>query len=387
MDAKKKITQARVGMLLDNPFFGYLAMGLHLEEKDTLEPPTMATNGRKLYFHPEFIEKISLPELQGVIAHELGHCFLLHIPRRQNRVPERWNVAADYVVNGIVLKEFQLPKGILYDKQWEDKHAEYVYNHLPADKSGGGGGTLDSHAEWSEWGDGDNDKADGNGNDQNQNPLAGNGSSLEQQWRESVAQAANAARIQGKLPGHLEQLVSGVLHPKLDWRSILRDMITSTAKNDFRLIPPSKKQLYRGIYLPGITGNEIRIAAAIDTSGSISDQEMKEFLGEIKGICDSYTDYTIHLIACDAEVNKTWELHPMDDLPTTLPGRGGTDFRPAFTEADKHAHEITSFVYLTDLWGSFPDKEPSYETIWVAVSDQPVPFGKIIRYPRMNDEE
>ena len=72
-------------------------------------------------------------------------------------------------------------------------------------------------------------------------------------------------------------------------------MITSCAKNDFRTMPANKRHIYRGIYLPGITGESISIAVAIETSGSIGSTEMRDFLGEVKGICDTYADYTIYL--------------------------------------------------------------------------------------------
>ncbi|GAI22376.1 unnamed protein product, partial [marine sediment metagenome] len=209
-------------------------------------------------------------------------------------------------------------------KDWDDKSADWIYNQLPDDPSGGGGqGTLDSHEEWGNWGksglgNGDEQEGEGSG--------VGEVSGLEQQWREATAQASTAARMKGKFPGHLQTLVGGILQPKLDWKTILRDMITSCAKNDFRLVPPNMKHLYRGIYLPGTTSEEINIAVAIDTSGSISDQEIKEFLAEVKGICDAYTDFTIHLFSCDSRIHQRWELHPFDTLPTTFEGRGGTSF-------------------------------------------------------------
>ena len=364
-------------MLFDAPFYGYLAMGLVLKEDKTLKIPTMATDGRNLYYDPKFVEDTPLAELQGCLAHELAHCFLNHIPRRLNRLPEKWNYAIDYAANELVLKEFLLPKGVLYDKKFADMHAEAIYNHIPDPDEDGGGGTLDSHEKFDDWGKGDGEgDGEGQGDD---------GSGIEQEWREAVAQAANQARARGKLPSHLAQAVGDLLQPKLDWKSILREMITSCAKNDFRLMPPNKKHLYRNIYLPGITGEEISIAVAIDTSGSISDEDMKAFLSEVKGICDTYAEYTIYLMTGDAEIHQKWELHPMDPLPNILEGRGGTDFRPAFKEAEK-LDNITSLVYLTDLDGTMPEKAPyRFSTIWVATSNLKAPFGMVIRYPKMKD--
>ena len=129
--AEKKITQARVSMLMDHPFYGYLAMGLLLVQDDEMDMKTMATDGRHLYYDGKFVEETGLPELQGVIAHELAHCFLNQIPRRLNRLPKKWNYAIDYATNELVLKEFPLPKGVLYDAKYADMHAEQIYNVIP----------------------------------------------------------------------------------------------------------------------------------------------------------------------------------------------------------------------------------------------------------------
>jgi predicted metal-dependent peptidase len=196
-----------------------------------------------------------------------------------------------------------------------------------------------------------------------------------------VATAETQARMQGKFPAHLESVVGEMLQPKLDWKSILRDMITSCAKSDYRLMPPNKKHLWRGIYLPSIAGEEIRIACAIDSSGSISDDEIQDFLSEVKGICESYDDFTLHLLVADAAVHQQVELHPFDPLPTTVHGRGGTSFVPAIQEAEK-LEGISSLVYFTDLYGDFPPKEPNVPVIWVCTTDQKPPWGYLIPYPQ-----
>ena len=376
--AEKKIVQARVAMLFDHPFFGNLAMFLEVAEKPEMFPPTMATDGRHLYYHPDFISKTSLEELTGVIAHEVGHVALLHPPRRHNRNEIRWNIACDYAVNDLVLKEFKLPEGVLCSPAYADKSAEWIYERLP-EMCGGekGKGTLDSHGEWADWGLGEGEEQ----GKSSQNRLEG---SLEQEWRERVAQAASQARMQGKLPGHLETLVDGILQPKLDWKTILRDMITSCAKSDFQLVPPNKKHMWRGLYLPSLTGEEISIGVGIDSSGSISDKEVRDFLSELKGICDSYENYTVYLFVADTHIRQRFELHPFDPLPDTITGRGGTSFIEPLEEAARLP--ISSFVYMTDLCGAFPEQEPAFPVIWVAVGDGEAPWGKIIRLPEGGDK-
>lgn len=379
MDPARKITQARVAMQLYHPFFGYLAISLIPKEKPEMVPPTMATDGTYLYYHPDFVRDTPLRQLMGVISHEIGHIILHHISRRQTREPRRWNIAADFADNYIVTKEFELPKGALLEPEYADRSAEYIYNQLPIQRVEVSV-TLDSHEEWKDWANGE---GKGEGKDsKSTSDQAIEGEKVEdmtQRWRELVAQAATQARMRGKMPGHLEQIVGDILQPKLNWKAILSDMITSCAKSDYRLSPANKKHIWRGFYLPGITGTEIRIAVVVDSSGSISNDEIQEFLSEIHGICETYEDYTIWLFVCDATIHQRFELHPGDPLPTTVQGRGGTDFREPLKEAE--VLPITTLVYMTDLYGTLPDKEPPYPVIWMCTTEQDAPWGYVIRYP------
>jgi predicted metal-dependent peptidase len=209
--------------------------------------------------------------------------------------------------------------------------------------------------------------------------------SLRQHWREQVASAAAAARKKGKLPGYLEELISGVLPPMLNWKDILRNRVSSAAKNDFRWNPPNKKHLYRGYVLPGISGSEIKIAVAIDTSGSLSSDERAQFLSEIEAICTDFETYTLHLYAADARIQRYWELHEMDTVPRQMPGGGGTDFRPVFEDLTNGGKDFSALIYLTDLWGEFPEKTPEFPVIWISATEPcpvKVPFGEVIHMPR-----
>jgi predicted metal-dependent peptidase len=377
-DTPKEIQRARVGMQFDHPFFGYLALTLECVERPDMKPPTMGTDGRHLFYHPDFIKKISQAELQGVIAHEIMHCVLKHLPRCQGREPVRFNIAADLATNPLVLREFKLPTGVLNDPAFYDKAAEWIYSNLPINKDGSSGrddGTLDSHEEWKNWGKPDpnsKDKGDANGD----------GQDIDATWSQNVAMAATQAKVKGKLPAHLETVIGELLQPKLNWKALLTDRIASCAKNDYHLSPHNKKHLWRGFYLPSIAGEEINIACAVDTSGSISDQDMKEFLSEIKGICDAYDEYTIHLFTADAAIQQRWELHSFDKMPTVMSGRGGTDFRPVIEEVEKL--DVTSLVYFTDMDGRFPPKAPNTPVIWVSTGTDKAPFGSVIQFPREN---
>jgi predicted metal-dependent peptidase len=366
--ASKKLTKARIALQTGQPFFGYLVTSLEPVEKEDLNPPSMATDGSHLFYHPDFVNDIPFKELVAVCAHEVGHIILWHLPRRHGRQHQRWNIAADYAVNDLLSKEgFILPNGCLINPKYADKSVETIYNELPV-KEVEVAVTVDSHGPWSDW---------GNGNNQSDTGAKTTSDNLQQEWKQRIAGAVNQARMQGSVSSRITSLVEEILQPKLDWKTILPDMITSCAKSNYCLTKPNKKMLWQGIYLPGITGTEIRIAAVIDSSGSISTQDARIVIGHIHGICESYDDYTIWLYTCDTRIQQRWELHPGDPLPKIIQGRGGTSFKEPIEEAAKLP--ITCLVYFTDMYGTFP-KEPYYPVIWLATTDVKAPWGFTIRY-------
>ncbi len=364
----RKIAKARVALMFDAPFFGHLALNFQLVENNKMKIPTMATDGTHLFYDDTFVKNISLDQLKFVIAHEVGHIVLWHIPRLVGRDPELWNVACDFVDNGLLKPDFpDMPTGVLLDNKYDNKTADWVYVNIPPEE--GGKPTLDSHDMWKDWGK-EKEKDDGS------NPI-------EQDWRERIASAAMEARQKGKLSGGLKELVGEVLQPKLSWKEILRDTVTSVSKNDFRWNPPNKKHLHRGFILPGISGEEIKIAVAIDTSGSIDSKLLAQFLGEIEGICTAYENYTLHLYAADSEIKKYWELHEMEPIPRDMPGRGGTSFAPVIDDLKTGKKEFSLLVYLTDLCGDQESiKDPGFPVIWVSTDREKVPFGTVILLPK-----
>ena len=388
MDPEKKIAQARVALMFRYPFFGYLAVTLELVKDEHLNPPTMATDGKKLYYDPGFVEQITLEELKGVIVHEIDHIILRHPAREAGRKHRRWNMATDYAVNDLVKKErdpkdgswLELPPGCLYDPAFADKTAEWIYERLPEE----GGNTLDSHEHWDKWGKKEKEGEGGEGKDQGDGKGQGveyePDDKFEQELREKFAQAAHQAKARGLLPGHLSELLEEALEPKLDWKTILRDMVTSVAKCDYRLVPPNKKYMWADMYLPSLTGEEIKVGFAIDSSGSISKEMALMEIAEVKGICDAYEKYTIFGWVCDTDISQRFELHEFDPLPEIRLTRGGTSFVEPIKEAE--AHDISCLIYATDLDGEFPP-EPSFPIIWLKVGTYDItpPFGTVIEIP------
>ena len=141
---ENKLATARTRLILDKPFLGALVLRLPLEAADPKWCLTTATDARKFYYNPEFIEELKPQELQFILAHEALHCALSHFARRQHRLKHRWDVACDYAINPILLEEgLTPPPGILYERSFEGMTAEEIYPCL--DDHSDEQDTLDQH--------------------------------------------------------------------------------------------------------------------------------------------------------------------------------------------------------------------------------------------------
>lgn len=192
------------------------------------------------------------------------------------------------------------------------------------------------------------------------------------EWAEKAVAAATFAKSMGKLPGSVETLLNQYIRPAVDPYSLLKDFITqSVIANDFRMFPPSKK--YSDIWLPSIQKQKkVEGTVVLDTSGSMSDEELAKCLSWIQDIGEQFEDYNVRVIQCDAEVQMDMVVESGQAFPRRVKGRGGTDFRPPFGVVD-----TTQFlVYITDGMGTFPEREPDYPVIWLLTADCSVPWGR-----------
>lgn len=359
-----KITKARIGLIKRQPFFGTLALRLRVEEDPTLNPPTMATDGRRMMFHPQFLADSDQQKVEFVVAHEVGHCALNHVTRRGSRSPKRWNYAIDFAVNEMLADcGFAVPSDALYNPAFKGMTAEQIYNLLPPeDENGnqGGGGPgqapVDQHLD------------------------AKDDPNLAAELEVATIQAAQAQRGRGDMPGSLKRFLPDLAEAKVDWRAVLRHFATDSARDDFSWARPNKTYLSLGFILPGMHSEAVRdITTCIDTSGSISDDILAAFGGEIADIRAGCDLKLLRVMYCDAAVNHVDEFEQHDHLEISPHGGGGTDFRPPFKHLAEQDVTPTAFVYLTDGYGPFPEAPPPYPVLWVMTTNVVPPWGEHVR--------
>jgi len=199
-----------------------------------------------------------------------------------------------------------------------------------------------------------------------------------------MREAYTAAKDQGRLPSYIKRYIKKLFKPKIPWQNILARYLISYSKVDYNWLPPAYKYLPSGLVLPSIRIRKIDLVIAIDTSGSISNEELRKFMTEVKGIISQFNSYTLKIIACDANIHEIHEFEtfkPFDFKEAMkLSGGGGTDFRPVFNYIEKEKKRPDCLVYMTDLYGDFPYSKPNYPVIWLCTSEEKAPFGVTIKY-------
>jgi predicted metal-dependent peptidase len=389
---RKKFVRARITLLNHQPFFGQIALNTPTIFTDSIE--TMGVDGVSLFVNPKFVEEKSQAELCGVIAHECLHVALLHPTRRGQRDAKKWNIATDHAVNLELNKAIgsadylmELPSDCLADPQYDGMSADTIYNRLPDDKGDDGGDPGEDKGE-----DGDQ-PGDQPGNEPGDSPGDTGGcgevfdapadvsvEELEAEIKQKVVQAAHSARAQGKLPGNMESMIDDLLKPVVDWKSKLREHFERVFPSDYSWMRPNRRYVHQGLYLPGVekdgTGH---IVVGVDTSGSVSDNEIKQFVGEINSICEDVVPEKVTVIYCDWDIQGVDEFEADEDFVARAPGRGGTRFTPVFEEVEKRGIQPKALIYLTDLGCHDYPTTPSYPVIWGATDHASTPpFGEVI---------
>ena len=392
-EVREILITARVGLLLKDSFFGNLATRLKLVNADEW-CATAATDGRNFYYNTRFIKMLKPKEVEFLFGHEVLHCVYDHFGRRGDRNPQLWNIADDFCVNADLKKhhvgEFITSVPCLYDHKYDGMSAEEVYDILyeKADKIDINdllNRMIDDHM------DGD-DEQDGGGGDGDQEGKGRPRLSQEerQQIKDEIKEAmlaAASASDAGNIPAGVKRLIQELTEPKMNWRELLRMQLESTIKSDFTWMRASRKGWHMDAVMPGMKVDPmIDIAIAIDASGSIDERMLKDFLGEVQGIMDSFPAYKIHIITFDTDAYNPaqYDSDNLDDIcDYEVSGGGGTDFDCIFKYLKDNEIEPKRLVVFTDGYpfGSWGDENYA-DTVWILHGTTSIvpPWGQYAYY-------
>jgi len=200
----------------------------------------------------------------------------------------------------------------------------------------------------------------------------------EQLWAEEAISLLAGEVKKGEAPKAIERFFTLENFGKIDWREELKVAIDRFHKDDYMLIPPSKKFLYLGIYLPSCVSNRLKLVIAVDSSASVDEQLLNEFLSEINFLMSLVGNYEITLLVCDDKIQTQRTFYSGDTLECPLVGGGATDFRAVFSFIEEELQDTKLLLYFTDLEGKFPLVAPSYHVKWISPKEEAVPFGEVI---------
>jgi predicted metal-dependent peptidase len=387
VQARERLVTARVGLLLRHSFFGNLATRMKLINGDEWLS-TAATDGRNFYYNSRFIMMLKTKEVEFLFGHEVLHVVYDHIDRRGSRDPQIWNIANDYTVNADLKRhkvgQFITTVPCLYEQKYDGKTSEEIYDDLmknaqKIDMDQLIQQLLDEHMD----GDEQDGEDDGDGDKQGKRPKisAEERERIRQEVKQAIIAAAQSAEA-GSLPKGVERLVKQATNPVMPWRELLQTNLTSAIRNDYSWMRPSRRGWHMDAIMPGMTpGEEIDVDIAIDMSGSISDRQAQQFLGEISGMMNAFDGYKVHVFCFDTDIYNPadYTSENMDSIDEYEPkGGGGTDFDAIFDYLKKEGRSPKRLIVFTDGYpcGSWGDANYC-DTTWIIHGDPDPnpPFG------------
>ncbi|DAB29961.1 MAG TPA: hypothetical protein CFH84_06650 [Sulfurimonas sp. UBA12504] len=375
---EEKISQAKAKLLVDYPYFGTLASRLKLVCNEDIQ--AFKSDGKKVEYSTAFLCEASVSELEFVLANGAMHISLAHEARKNGRSGWLWQMATDMAINDMLVENgLDMPYGAQYRVRFRGMYAEEIYAELKSD--------MIREEDYLEY------EADEAADVQENQKDKKNKENKTQQESEEIIQeellheqllAEEAISLlerefkKGEVPVEIERFFSIDFVGKIDWKDALKSAIDRHFRDDYTLLPPSKKLLSQGIYLPSNVSQTFRLVVAIDSSGSIDDVLLGQFLSEVNFLMSMVARYEIELLVCDEKIHLHHTFYSGDTLECEVKGGAGTDFRPVFSFVEQNFYDVKLLLYFSDLEGIFPAHAPNYEVKWISPKEKELPFGELI---------
>lgn len=385
--AMRRMLKARERVAQRNVWFASVIYNVRLIEAkadqypfNTLPPEcrTMCTDSINVYFNPDVILDMDHePHIEGMLLHEVIHAAFRHISRRDTRDPKRWNQACDYSINPMIDSIFKLPAGYLNDPKYRDMSSERIYEILQADQEKKQDGK----------GKGKPDKGDKEGSGRMVEPSEEELEKADQDWQRTVQAATERGEKAGTVHGQLKRLIEE-LYPaeNINWRDLLQDMARNAkSRNSGSWARPNRRYLGHGITMPGeVNDNVYRLIVCLDTSGSITDEQIKAMKSETMSLLDQQIVTHVTMISTDTRVCNVSDVDSSEDVQNFNLGHhgGGTDFRAAMAYVAQ-VPDAVGCVFLTDMMTSSFGDNPGIPTVWVnwiKGSTAKAPYGVTVDY-------
>lgn len=360
----KMLSRVSKDLLFDEPYYGHFMSSLNRSFSSDLPTAGVAKDGIgvKLMINPDFFDSLNELHRKGLIKHELLHIAFGHLTMRDSYQDKQlFNIAADLEINQHIQPSW-LPEGGITMNSFPDMKlpakagTKVYYNLLQEEKEKGENGSQSLQ-----------DMLDGDAGTDHQWGEFENLNEAEKKLIEKQVQhqlvsiAEEMEKSSGSVPGELSSLIERLRYvepAKFDWKGYLRRFVGASIKSYTRILRRKPNKRY-----PDNPGLKIKyrnsVLVAIDTSGSVSDSEVKEFLNEIHHI--NKTGSYVDIIQCDTKIQSVEPFNPKKDFK--VHGRGGTSFQPVIDYYNENRRKYTTLIYLTDGEATAPENCPK-RTLW-----------------------
>lgn len=372
INIQDQVAKTTKTLIFTEPFYGLFLIGINKQYSERIPTAGVSKHGIgiQLTINPEFYINLSEDHRFGLIKHELLHIAFGHLIMRDLYSDHKlFNIAADLEINQYIL-ESKLPEGGLLLSSFPELKlptkagTKVYYDLLLQAKEDGTCPSLDNlmnqmngespycHSTWEEF---------------DELPEADKKlmqKQIEHQLKETAEQTEKKC---GNIPGELSDLIRRLLHiepPKFDWKGYLRRFVGNSSVVYTKKLRRKYNKRYSAN--PGLKIKfKNHILVGVDTSGSVNNDELKEFFSELAHM--HKTGHKITVAQCDTKLVSVKEFNPKRDWE--IHGRGGTSFQPVIDHYNENGR-YTALIYLTDGEAYSPDNCPK-NALWVhsSVSD------------------
>jgi len=379
---EERLVKSRVKLLRESPFFGTLL--LNTKHRVTDEVSTAATDGQTLLLNKAFMEEQTQPHFQSILLHEVLHMALEHIERMKDVFmsdPQTANIAADIVVNGIIRDNgMSLPTEAIYDNDLKHLSVREIYNILRQKQREDPNYLKEKYGEA---GESVNEcLKPGPGKSPETQKSSGRGTN----WKDILNKAATIARAKsfGLHGAGLKRIFNDLLEPTINWRDALYKYITAS-RTDFEGY--DRRFIHSGQYLDDLGGGKIKVVVFMDTSGSVDEQLLGEFISELRFAINALPQISGEMWYFDTDLYPQGDVAEIFDTPK-LQGGGGTSFVEPMKKLTETAEEDSTTqtlgIIFTDGYARLNDfEEPPCSVLWCispgGVPNDSLPFGEVVR--------
>lgn len=359
------LNKAKIGIMSENNSVFITTVLFKLKHIWTNKTPTARVTHKNLYVNPDFFMKLKPEERIGLLAHEPWHIALMHLTRGEGKNHKKYNMAADYVINNMLLAaDYELPPNGLWDKKYDGMSTEQVYDLLP-DPS-------------------ENDRYDMDFSNEDGESIEEIEAEITDILIEARMQSKSKGDDPGTIPSDIEVELDKLLYPKLPWFTILSNYLTALFGKGESTYKKPNRRYFPEYILPTAAPKQslCHVACFVDTSCSVSDRECLVYVSELNGIKQQLNPEKMTIIDFDTSLKKVRTLREFDQIKDIrFKGRGGTDISPVMKWIEKNKPELA--IIFTD--GGFNPYEPKglkTNIIWIinCNPDWTSNLGKVVHF-------